>query len=151
VIRSYDLAAVASLHALCFDEPWRPELIRRIIEGPGGFGLFARVDGAVLGFVLCRTTGSDGEVLSLGVTPAERNRGIARSLMKAATDAARDRGLRHLYLEVAEDNTSARRLYAAIGFMQVGRRCGYYKRAENTNVDALTLRREIMALPEKPK
>ncbi len=144
-IRQHDLSAIAALHARCFDEPWRPELIQRIAVGPGGFGLFARRDGQVQGFVLCRTTGIDGEVLSLGVAPSARNRGIARSLMNAAIEAVRNRGLRNLYLEVAEDNIVARRLYRTLGFMQVRRRRGYYARPESGFVDALTLRCKIIS------
>ena len=71
--------------------------------------------------------------------------------MLAAMESARDRELRHLYLEVAEDNVAARRLYRKMGFMQVGRRRGYYKRAQDMSVDALTLRREIIELPPNQK
>ena len=84
------------------------------------------------------------EVLSLGVAPAARERGIARALMHAAIDWVSRRDLRALYLEVAEDNTAALRLYRALGFAPVGRRPGYYARPQTEAVDALTLRRAIV-------
>lgn len=126
-IRPGDLPAVAALHARCFHEPWRPELIGRITRAPGGFGLLWRNGGEPLGFVLGRSNGARSEVLSLGVAPGERQR-----------------GLRTLYLEVAEDNNAALRLYRALGFAQVGRRPRYYARPEAEAVDALTLRRAIL-------
>ena len=48
------------------------------------------------------------------------------------------RRVRRLYLEVAEDNESARRLYATYEFVQVGRRDGYYRRRDGS-VAALTM------------
>ena len=121
-IREGDLSAVAALHACCFDEPWRPELIGRIAQAPGCFGLLWRCEDEPLGFVLGRTNHALAEVLSLGVAPAARERGIARALMHAAIDWVSRRDLRALYLEVAEDNTAALRLYRALGFARVGRR-----------------------------
>ena len=76
-------------------------------------------------------------------------RGIARALMKAAIDRVSRRGLRALYLEVAEDNTAAQRLYRALGFAPVGRRPGYYARAETRALDSLTLRRAIVPAEEQ--
>ena len=143
-IREDDFSAVAALHACCFDEAWRPSLIGRIAQAPGGFGLLWRNDDEPLGFVLGRTNHARAEVLSLGVAPASRERGIARALMHAAIDRVSRRGLRALYLEVAADNTPAQRLYRALGFAPVGRRPGYYARPETAAVDALTLRRAIV-------
>ena len=143
-LRPGDLPAVAALHAGCFDEPWRPELIGRIAQAPGGFGLLWRGQDGPLGFVLGRSNGARAEVLSLGVAPAARQRGVARALMTAAIEKVGRRGLRTLYLEVAEDNEAALYLYRALGFAQVGRRPGYYARPETRAVDALTLRRAIL-------
>ena len=143
-LRAGDLSSVAALHACCFDEPWRPELIGRIAQAPSGFGLLWRSEVEPLGFVLGRTNHARAEVLSLGVAPSARERGIARALMSAAIDRVSRRGLRELYLEVAEDNTAALRLYLALGFAPVGRRPGYYARPETRAADALTLRRAIV-------
>ena len=139
-----DLPAVAALHARCFDEAWQPELIGRIAQAPGGFGLLWRNGGEPLGFVLGRSNNARAEVLSLGVTPSARQRGVARALMNAAIDGVSRRGLRTLYLEVAEDNDAALRLYRALGFAPVGRRPGYYARPDARAVDALTLHRAIL-------
>ena len=144
VIGTADLPAVAALHARCLDESWQPELIGRIARAPGGFGFLWRNGGEPLGFVLGRSSCARAEVLSLGVAPSARQRGVARALMKAAIDGVSRRGLRTLYLEVAEDNDAALRLYQALGFAPVGRRPGYYSRPEAEAVDALTLRRAIL-------
>ncbi len=143
-IREGDVAAVAALHARCFDESWQPALIGRIAQAPGGFGLLWRNENEPLGFVLGRCNHARAEVLSLGVAPAARKQGIARALMKEAIEQVSRRGLRELYLEVAEDNAAAQRLYRALGFAPVGRRPGYYARPEAEAVDALTFRRVLV-------
>ena len=60
--------------------------------------------------------------------------------MAEATRFASAAGTRRIFLEVAEDNWAARRLYAAIGFAPVGRRRNYYRRGQGF-VAALTMRR----------
>ena len=56
-----------------------------------------------------------------------------------ATGMAAAAGVSRLFLEVAEDNWAARRLYAALGFAPVGRRRNYYRRGQSM-VAALTMR-----------
>ena len=48
-----------------------------------------------------------------------------------------------IWLEVAADNAAARGLYAALGFIEYGRRSKYYKRAGNLAVDAVLMRLDI--------
>ncbi len=55
----------------------------------------------------------------LAVLPAARGRGIGRALLAAAEAHARASGCCKLTLEVQEDNTPARSLYARFGFRDV--------------------------------
>jgi ribosomal-protein-alanine N-acetyltransferase len=52
----------------------------------------------------------------------------------------RRRGALNMYLEVRESNDAARRLYASRGFLEIGRRRGYYRRPAE---DAIVLRLEL--------
>ena len=71
-MKSYDLPAIAALHAICFEDAWHAELLGRILTAPGAFGLFTRPHGKAVGFVLCRSSGQKCEILSLAVAPALR-------------------------------------------------------------------------------
>ena len=52
----------------------------------------------------------------LTVHPEHRRRGIASRLVAETARAARDRGIRSVYLQVVPDNDAARALYAPLGF-----------------------------------
>ena len=53
---------------------------------------------------------------SLWLDPAARGQGLARPLVAAAVDWARDRGARVVTLRVAVDNAVARAVYESLGF-----------------------------------
>ncbi len=139
-MKSYDLPSIASLHAICFEDAWHAELLGRILTAPGAFGLFTRPHGKTVGFVICRSAGEEGEILSLAVAPNVRRNGLGGLLLDAAKIQAAKLSIESLFLEVAEDNLAARRLYEKSDFSTVGRRPHYYRRRYGPAVDALTLR-----------
>lgn len=129
-----DAAALAAIHGAAFppSEAWGAEAIGLQLGLPGVFGL---IDAAG-GMVLARVAGEEAELLTLAVVPANQCHGLGRALLDAALRETRDRGARAVFLEVSEANQPARGLYAAAGFVEVGRRRRYY--ADGT--DALVLR-----------
>ena len=65
-----------------------------------------------------------GDIRKLLVAPAIRRQGVARALMLAAEDAARDAGRRLLVLDTRVDG-GADRLYRALGWQEAGTIPGY--------------------------
>ncbi|MGE5538336.1 MAG: GNAT family N-acetyltransferase [Gemmatimonas sp.] len=144
-------ALLARLHGLCFEEAWNSATVAQVLRLTGAFGLLATLpersdplfpgsdDRAPAGFALVAGALDERELLSLGVPLQHRRRGIATALIEGVIDRVRAEGVVRLFLEVAEDNDDARRLYASFGFEQIGRRPGYYTRREGPSVPALTL------------
>ena len=143
-----DAAGMAAVHATSFDEPWGPEEIAALLDGPGGFGLVVREPAAeaIVAFILARAVADEAEVLTLAVDPARRRSGVGQALVEAAAIAAAAAGAHALFLEVASDNIAALALYRAAGFGQVGQRPAYYHRATGA-IDALVLRRDLNRPP----
>lgn len=132
--------AMAALHGARFpDRAWTATSIERMIDSRGSLAHLAERLGTSIGFCLARTADQECEAHSLAVVPDRRNRGIGRCLMEAALRAARDRGCRPAYIEVAEHNVAALALYAGSGFATVARRTGYYRESSGRRVDALVL------------
>lgn len=121
-----DCAALAALHASVFAQGWSESDFRKFLADPAVYG-FAAGGLKPTGFILCRVTADEAEVLTLGVAAAHRGRGIGRALLALAMAEAARRGARQMFLEVGEDNAPARALYESLGFLGVGRREQYYR------------------------
>lgn len=135
-----DAARLAALHGRCFpEEPWNAEAFRRLLAMPGALAAVQETEAALDGLILLRRAADEVEVIALAVTPASRRRGIGRRLLERALAKAAEDGARRAFLEVAEDNAAARRLYAAAGFRLCGRRKDYYARRGGARCDALVL------------
>jgi ribosomal-protein-alanine acetyltransferase len=96
--------------------------------------------GALLGWAGVMVVGESAEILTVGVVPSARRRGIARRLLAGLLAEARARGAVEVFLEVRVDNEAARALYADEGFDEVGLRPGYY---DAGRVAAVVMRREL--------
>ncbi len=140
-----EIPLLARIHARCFDDPWSAEMVRRVLETAGAFGLAARCGPAaeLAGFALGRVVVDECELLSLGVAPCRRRHGLGAALLDAAMDWAAGLGVRGFFLEVGEFNQAARRLYDSRGLVRVGRRRGYYELKDGGTMDALTMRCEL--------
>ena len=134
---------LAALHASAFADPWDAGAFSALLAAPGAFALACEEGEAPAGFVLARVAADEAEILTLAVLPARRRHGVGRALVKATAARVGLLGARALLLEVAEDNATARQLYAALGFRQVGRRDGYYARPGATAAAALVLKLDL--------
>ncbi len=141
---------VAALHGCCFDDSWNAFTVGQVMRMPGAFGYIAVLPGGggsigdtPIGFALASGAADERELLSIGVLPEYRRAGIGRQLVESIVTESTNRGAARLFLEVAEDNTAAQRLYRNLGFFAVGRRPAYYRRKSGPAVAALTLRRNL--------
>jgi [ribosomal protein S18]-alanine N-acetyltransferase len=133
------LAVLAEMHRRCFpDDPWNAGTLAEVLGLPGSFGWIACDGDDPVGFVLALAVASECEILSLGVLPQWRRAGTGLFLLDTVCAEARRRHAERIVLEVAVDNETARALYEKRGFVRVGRRPAYYRRAP-APVDALVL------------
>jgi ribosomal-protein-alanine N-acetyltransferase len=137
--------AMAHAHAKAFAEKsWREDEFEDLLDGEGIYGFLAQ-GAEPHGVILCRVAAGEMEVLTLGVTPAARRRGVASALMAAALPEARALGAAEVFLEVAVDNQGAIALYERLGFREAGLRKAYYDRGAEGLVDALVMRLDLGA------
>lgn len=144
---------MAAVHVQAFDKSWREDEFEDLLEGEGIFGFVAESDGpadagseelgAPWGVILCRVAAGEMEILTVGVAPAARRRGVARALIAAALPAARELGAEAAFLEVAVDNDGAIALYETLGFARAGLRKSYYDRGPAGVMDALVMRLDL--------
>ena len=146
-LRTADIEIVAKIHATCFFDSWGPSIISQVLDMPGTFGLVARRQNysSIVGFALARVVADECELLSLGVASEYRANGAGAQLLTAAMARAISEQARWFFLEVAEDNKAALRMYGAQGLTKVGYRLNYYENADGSKTNALTMR---CALPD---
>jgi len=133
-------AQMARLHAAAFTDsrPWSEVEFAGLCASPTVFHL-----GDTRCFVLVRVIVDEAELLTIATDPAHRRRGLAQDLMQSWTQAAATRGARTAFLEVAANNAGAIALYLRCGFVENGRRKGYYARTDAGRVDALLFARDL--------
>jgi [ribosomal protein S18]-alanine N-acetyltransferase len=83
-------------------------------------------DHQVQGFIVARLAGDQWEIENIAVARALQRRGLASQLLCEFLVHARQSG-KAVFLEVRESNLAARKLYEKMGFVQAGRRKGYYR------------------------
>jgi ribosomal protein S18 acetylase RimI-like enzyme len=68
-------------------------------------------------------------IANVATHPGYRRRGIGRALTERAMLAAGQKGSRDIWLQVRQDNPTAIRIYADLGFVERARRTTYYSRS----------------------
>ena len=98
------------------EEDWR----KRLLENPTYVAVLGGEDvGAATG---CPHYDRDGAAALVGmwVAPLARGRGLACALIEEVIAWAREEGFPHLFLDVADENTAAIKLYERMGFAPTG-------------------------------
>ena len=127
-LRPGDVDAVVGIEAEAFSAPWKSETFMGLI-GRDTVELLVMthdVDG-VIGYAVLWCIVDQGELANLAVAPAHRGAGLGSLLLRHVLQAARDRGIEKLFLEVRTSNAAALALYSGFGFVEVGQRKGYYE------------------------
>jgi len=91
------------------------------------------------GYLLATMIDSEAEILSIGVTPDRQRQGVGKWLLQHFFEHGISQKMARVVLEVAEDNVPALGLYRDFGFVEFGRRKGYYKQG-NQKIDAIMMK-----------
>jgi [ribosomal protein S18]-alanine N-acetyltransferase len=139
-LRWWDIAVIEPLEAKLFGpEAWTAASFWSELAQPDArHYLVAEDAGRLVGYAGLAVDPDDATVLTLAVDRPHWGRGIGATLLTALLDEAHRRGRRTVRLEVRVDNERARALYRRFGFVDVGRRPGYYAHA---GVDAVVMAR----------
>ncbi|MEA1617761.1 GNAT family N-acetyltransferase [Erythrobacter sp. T5W1-R] len=89
------------------------------------------------GFTLTRHAADEEELLLIAVDPQHRRRGLGEQLIGHLFDAARQRGITRVFLEMRRGNPAIA-LYGKLGFAPIGERLNYYRTPSGERIDAIT-------------
>ena len=139
---AFDLAVFVSLDKELFPySPWSASQYKEEFSSPTRHFVVA-VDEAesIIGYAgVFAPGGAEADVLTVGVIPTHRGKGIARQLMAMITDWAKQQGSIAMMLEVKVDNSDAIGLYESLGYSKLNVRKDYF----GAGLDALVMRLDL--------
>jgi len=125
-----DLEAIDRVELASFEGPWQSAIYEEELRRENSTVEVAvktvEAD-SVVGVSCSWVVADECHLLRVLTDPAMRGRGIGRELVQRIIQRATDAKCESVTLEVASRNDAAIGLYASVGFVEVGRRPGYYK------------------------
>jgi ribosomal-protein-alanine N-acetyltransferase len=139
------LDAVLAIEVEAYAFPWtRGNFIDSIAAGYLTRALQA-ADGRLVGYFVAMPGFEEMHLLNLTVGPQFRRQGHARALLAHLYALCRECAATAVWLEVRESNAGARALYLREGFVEAGRRRGYYPAPQGLREDAILMSRGLGA------
>lgn len=139
---AFDLPVFVSLDKELFPySPWSASQYKEEFSSPTRHFVVA-VDEAqsIIGYAGVFAPGQgEADILTVGVVPQHRGKGVAKALMALITEWAKGQGSIAMMLEVKIDNPEAIGLYESLGYAKLNVRKDYF----GAGLDAQVMRLEL--------
>ena len=140
-MRESDVGQVLEIEAASFASPWKSEhFLHELRENRWSVNHVVERRGLVVGYACVWCIHDELKINNIAVRDDLRGRGVGRWLLLCVLGDAIARGCRSATLEVRPSNAAALVLYRSRGFVEIGRRKGYYA-AEGE--DAIVMHRDL--------
>jgi len=143
-MRLEHLNDILKIEKLSFPSPWsRSSFLYEITQNQFACYIVAMAEEKVAGYGGMWLIMDEAHITNVAVHPDYRMNRIGTALMKELIRLASLMGATRMTLEVRPSNTAARRLYASLGFKDVGLRKRYYT---DTNEDAIIMLKDNLSV-----
>jgi len=132
-----DIPKIVEIEKVSFSDPWDKQLFLDAIDSENKYLMVAEHGGEIEGYIVLEKVLDEGHITDLAVGGKYRKMGVASELVNDALALARGMDIKEIFLEVRGSNEAAKKLYSKFGFREIGKRKGYYPKA---NEDALVLK-----------
>ena len=139
---AFDLSVFVSLDKELFPySPWSASQYKEEFSSPTRHFVVAIDETeSIVGYAGVFAPGAvEADILTVGVVPAHRGKGIAKALMALITDWAKAQGSTAMMLEVKTDNHEAIGLYESLGYSTLNIRKDYF----GAGLDAQVMRLKL--------
>ena len=123
-----DLEQVVAIDQVSFSLPWPARSFQlELTDNPASRCWVTDLDGRVVGMVVAWLIVDEIHIATIATHPDFRKQGIGKNLLLHTLRSAKAEGAVMSFLEVREGNEIALEMYRKFGFVESGRRDGYYK------------------------
>ena len=139
---AFDLPVFVSLDKELFPySPWSASQYKEEFSSPTRhFVVAVDADKNIIGYAgVFAPEATEADILTVGVVPEHRGKGIAKALMALITNWAIEQGTTAMMLEVKTDNLQAIGLYESLGYSTLNIRKDYF----GAGLDAQVMRLEL--------
>ena len=131
-----DLPEVLGIENVSFPTPFTVNLFRMELNLNVAHLFVIRKEGKVIGYIDFWRVGPEVHLITIGVHPDFRKRGVGTQLIDFMLGEARKNRVETVSLDVRPSNAAGLKLYEKFGFRQAGIRRRYY---QDNDEDALVL------------
>jgi len=121
-----DVSRIMSLEEDAIPHPWQRSEIEKLITEENKCAFVTEKNGHIACYVGCDVVLDEGNVGNLVTEEEVRGKGFATAIMKRLLEHLKERGVKHVYLEVESTNSPAIAVYKKCGFKSYNIRKGYF-------------------------
>ncbi len=132
--KSSDLQTLYKIDRACFPPgiSYSTRELDRFVSHPKSKTWIAEDDGEMVGFLIAgQEPRKVGHIITIDVVKTRRRAGVGTALMDESEKWARQKGLKLIYLETADDNRAAQNFYTARGYAKVDELANYYSNGQS--------------------
>ena len=123
-----DLEQVVAIDQVSFSLPWPARSFQfELTDNPASRCWVAELNGRVVGMVVAWLIVDEIHIATIAIHPDFRKQGFGEKLLSHTLQSAKTEGAVNSFLEVRENNDAAIIMYRKFGYVESGRREGYYK------------------------
>jgi len=124
-----DINSLMPIENACHSHPWSEKTFTSCIGGRY-FGEKLNNAQEIIGFYIGELVVDEATLMDICVEPNQQGHGFGKQLLTQFIEQAKTKGALKIWLEVRSKNISAQMLYMNAGFIETGRRTGYYPSAK---------------------
>ncbi len=128
-ITTDDISRLMPIENACHSHPWSEKTFTSCIGGRY-FGEKLGEQQKIIGFYVGELVIDEATLMDICVEPSQQGNGFGKILLNQFIEQAKAKNAVKIWLEVRAKNISAQMLYMNAGFIETGRRTGYYPSAK---------------------
>lgn len=137
-----DAAILFAIETMASVAPWNLQQFRDCLAENNSTYILWK-DEQAIAFIIYHLINGQCEIYNIAVHPNFQKQGWGKFLLQHVIDAACESACESIFLEVRASNQTARNLYHAMGFNEIGRRNNYYKLASGKREDAIMMAMDL--------